>query len=333
MSEETRYPLVMEMVKRSRLPWRWAVALIAAVLLLFLILVAYFERQVGSQFTWDYWRVGLQAPVIIIYVLAVYPFMWRLWQRAILAFRPLMSLEEAAFYRIAMRGSVPKRHWEWAVLLAGAAFSLAIGQPWMWVGQWLDVYLAVTSMLMFGLLGWLIHGGLAANRHLAWLSRQQLDLDVFNAGLLAPVARWSLGVSLAFVGGISLSLAFQLQESLLNWQALITYSILICATVLMFFLSIRSIHSLMARAKKQELATVRKHLVGARLKLKEQTAEDLIDGTDSRDERMAVQRRHYPPAGGLDSSPHYCLSDKNRLQSGGSFLNTCQTDGLSGCQC
>jgi hypothetical protein len=270
----------MELVKRSRLPWRWSVALIAAVLLLFLILAAYFEGQFGDQFNWDYWRVGLQGPVIIIYVLAVYPFMWRLWQRAILAFRPLMSLEEDAFYQIAMRGSVPKRHWEWVALLAGGAFSLGMGRPWMWVDQWLDVYVTVTDTLMFSLLGWLIHGGLAANRHLAWLSRQQLDLDIFNTGLLVPIARWSLGISLAFVGGISLSLVFQLQESLLNWQNITIYSILVCATVLLFFFSIRSIHGLMARAKRQELTTVRKHLVDARLRLREKVTEDLMDGTE-----------------------------------------------------
>jgi hypothetical protein len=44
---------------------------------------------------------------------------------------------------------------------------------------------------------------------------------------------------------------------------------------------------------------------------------------------MAVQCEHYPPAGRFDSNPGHCLSHQNRVWSGGSLLNACQTDVVS----
>ena len=51
MAEEPHaYPLVMELMKCSRLPWFWTTAIIAVVLLLFLVLVAHLEGVLTHQF-------------------------------------------------------------------------------------------------------------------------------------------------------------------------------------------------------------------------------------------------------------------------------------------
>lgn len=146
----------------------------------------------------------------------------------------------------------------------------------------------VTSIIMFGLLGLLVYGGLSSTLRLAQLNRQHLKIDIFDTGLLIPVARWSLSVSLAFVGGISLSVVFQPLENLREIQNIIIYSILICVTVLLFFTSMWSTHNAMASAKKQELALVRENLGHARRILRQQVKENITSERDKLYSAIAV---------------------------------------------
>jgi len=262
-------------MKLSRLSWYWTTTIIAVVILLSLILVAYLEDAFNQ---WDFWRVGLTAPSIIIYILLIYPFMWRLGERAIQAFRPLLSLEENAFNQIVLEINKTNRLRELAAALIGAVFWLVLSQPWIWVDQWIDTYEVVTSVLMFGLLGWLIYSSIIGSRSLSRLSSQPLKLDIFDTGQLIPIARSSLGVSFAFIGGISLSLVFQTQENLSEWNTITIYAVLVLATVLIFFLSMWSVHSAMAGAKRRELALVRKNLVDASRELKNRAAQGRLQG-------------------------------------------------------
>jgi hypothetical protein len=281
MAEESHtYPLLEEFVKRLRLPWYGATAVVAAFLLLLLILAAFLDGVLTHQFEWTFWRTGLQSPVIIIYIFAIYPVMMRLWNRAIQAYLSLLRLEESARNKLMAELLTPNRRWEWIAVLLGVVFTLGISQPWVWVDQWLDGYVTLTGMVMFSMLGWLIYNGLKNTRHLAWLNRQQLELDIFDTGSLSPVAHWSLGISLAFLGGISISVVFQPLESLLEWQSIIIYSILVSVTVLIFFISMWGTHSAMARIKRRELAIARKNLLEASHELKEQTVLDPMEGME-----------------------------------------------------
>ena len=222
-------PLIEASIRHLRLPWYGTTAVAAVLLLSLLILIAYLSGSFSGHVDWGFWRLGLQ-PAIIVYVLVIYPLMGRLWNSATQALQRLLPQPD-------QNGMVAKitrydRRWEWTALLLGAVFYLALSQPWNWVAEWLDVYSLVTSILMFGLLGLLIYGGLADTMRLAQLSRQHLEIDVFDTGQLVPVARWSLSVSLAFVGGISLSVAFQPRGALLAWSSITIYSILVGVTVL-----------------------------------------------------------------------------------------------------
>jgi hypothetical protein len=98
--------------------------------------------------------------------------------------------------------------------------------------------------------------------------------------MLTPVARWSLGGSLGFVGGISLSLVFGTRESLLRWQSITMYAILICVTILIFFFSMWSAHNAMAGAKRRKLAMARKHLAMVSRELEDGTAKGQLGGTE-----------------------------------------------------
>ena len=78
VKESPAFNLLEELIKRSRLPWRWVTTITAVVLLLFLILVIYLDGTFSNLSEWDFWREFLGPPVIIVYVLSIYPFMQRL---------------------------------------------------------------------------------------------------------------------------------------------------------------------------------------------------------------------------------------------------------------
>lgn len=283
MAEESRtYPLVEALMRRSPLPRFWTIIAVNAVLLLGLILVAALDDTLTNLSDWRFWQLSGLAN--ITYILVVHPFMWRLRGQAIQAFRPLLSLEDGDFNRLAAEVSAPNRRWEWTYLLIGVGLAVALGQPWTlgWgPGHlWMAVYLVIVGALFNGLLAWLIYDTLAGTVRISRLSRRDLKLDIFDTELLTPIARWSLGISLAFVGGISLSLVFQTRESLLRWQSLTMYAILVGALILMFLLSMWSAHNAMANAKNRKLAMARKHLAVVSRELEDRAAEGQLTGTE-----------------------------------------------------
>jgi len=266
-------PLLVSLVNRVRLPWYFITLLITIILLLFLVLVGYLDGGFLQLKVWEFWRVTLQAPIIIAYILLIYPVIIRLGKRALEAFRPLIPIEEQQFNDLITEVSKVKRWQEWLAILIGSIFILALSRPWIWVDQWIDVYQVITSMLMFGILGWLIYSAIYSSRSLSKLSHQNLKLDIFNINLLSPIAHLSLGNSLAFIGGISLSLVFQTQQSLLEWPTITIYSVLVLATIQIFFISMWNIHGMLIRVKRDELNFVRDQLESASKKLKNKVSE------------------------------------------------------------
>jgi hypothetical protein len=266
-------PLLVSFMNQARLSWYWTTLLISIILLLFLVLVGYLDGAFEQQMGWELWRVGLQAPSIIVYILLIYPVIGRLWKRALEAFQPLVTMEQKQFNHLIAEASEVRRWHEWLSVLAGFIFMLIISRPWLWVDKWIDVYQTATSMLMFGLLGWLIYSSIYSNRGMSKLCQQDLRIDIFNANLLSPVAHLSLGNSLAFVGGISLSMVFQTQGNLLEWQTITVYSVLILATIFIFFVSMWNVHKILVRIKRSELNFARDQLAFYSRKLKSRVSE------------------------------------------------------------
>jgi hypothetical protein len=282
--EESRAaPILVSLMKQTRLPWYRATALVAAVLLSLLILVTFLNGDTSDFSEPGFWRSILDGPVMITYILVVYPFMWRLFKQAIEAFRAISPVEESDFNRLVAEITTPNRHRELAVLFIGAVFALLLNLPWsasMSSDTLLKVYELILSMLLFGLLGWLIYDTIVGTMRIARLSGQNLKLDIFNTNLLSPVAVWSLGISLAWVGGISLSLVFQNRESMTQWQNITIYAILVSATVLVFFLSMWSTHKAMVTIKKRELSLAWNNLAIASRELKSRTAQNQKEGME-----------------------------------------------------
>jgi hypothetical protein len=293
MTEEPLvYPLVMALMKRSRLPWRWIMVIAAVLLLLFLILAAYLDGVFSDLSHWSLWRNFLDGPVLIIYLLVAYPFVWRLWWRSVLVLQSLLPIDEGNSNRVEVEVPLTNRRLEWVAILIGAVFWLSLWQPWSrsWESGtiWLSAYDVATQTILFSLLGWLIYSSFVGNWYLHRSGRQSLNMDIFDTGILTPIARSSLGFSLAFIGGISLSLVFQTQEDLLTWNNIIVYVILVCFTIPLFFLSMWSAHSIMAKAKQRELDLVQQHLKAASRELRERMSQSELLSASELSSTIAV---------------------------------------------
>jgi hypothetical protein len=133
---------------------------------------------------------------------------------------------------------------------------------------------------MFGLLGWTVYSAVAGTRLTAELHRQPLVVDLFDVRPFEPIGRQSLAISLAFVGGILLSVVFGLGFlDIFAWQNWLVYASLASFAVLIFFLNMRDTHRLLAGAKKRELETVQQRILQASRMLMDRAAGDESSGS------------------------------------------------------
>lgn len=282
IKDTPRYPLPEAVVKYFHLSRFWIITAFTATLLLLLILFTYLDGAQNTLLTWSFWRQILGTLIIILYVLIVYPLVWRLRDRALQSLRPLLPITKDDYHQLEVMIRTPKRLWEWTAVVIGMLFTTAIGQPWNlpWEsGQiWSLTYFTIMALLYWGLLGWLIYDTFAGIFFIYQLSRRDLRLDIFDTEQMTPIAYWSLGISLLFVGGISLSLIFANYENLLTWSSITTYSIMVSVTVLMFFLSMWSAHRAMRDAKNRKLSLTRRHLVSTSRELEEKLAQGELAG-------------------------------------------------------
>jgi hypothetical protein len=283
LAEEPRsYPLIMTLVKRSRLPWRWVLAAVAGVLVLLLVLAAFGDGDSMDLATWGFWRDFLDGPVLVLYILAVYPVLWRRWWRTVRSLQSLLLPDDDGSRGAAAGVPPPKRHHEWVATIIGALSWPLLWQPWErnWTtGElWVNAFDVGTQTILFGLLGWLVYSVFVGSRHIGRLSRLRLNVDVFDTEPLMPIAHSSLGYSLAFIGGISLSLVFQTQEDLLKWSNLIVWVAVVCFAVLLFFLSMWSTHTAMVRLKRHELHMIQQRLRAVSARLNQPGSDSGPDG-------------------------------------------------------
>lgn len=234
------------------------IVVLALALALLLALAAYAQGGSGQRAGSVRWMLGLD-PVMMVYILALHPFMLRRSQRA------MHSLEALAPRAgDAGRPRTASRRGEWGAILLGTLAGLAVARRVPEAEGWLRLYSEAMSALMFGLLAAVIYSSVARSRHLAAYSRAGLELNVFDAHLLTPFAQWAQSLSLVFVGGISLSLLFQSYESLRSMEGVIIYGSLVTVALTLFFTSMWTIHAALAMAQEKELSRVRRDLAAAR---------------------------------------------------------------------
>jgi len=234
------------------------VVVVAVALLLLLASAAYAQTGSGQPVGSRLWMLALD-PVMTVYILMVHPFMYRRWEPAMRSLEALTPHVGDAVLRkpVSRRG-------EWVTLVLGMLAGLAVARRVPGVEGWLRLYAEATSALMFALLATAIHGSVMRSRHLAARARAGLEVNVFDAHLLTPFAKWGQSLSLVFVGGISLSLLFQSYESLRSIEGVIVYGSLVIVALTLFFMSMWTIHVALAKAQDMELARVRRDQSAAR---------------------------------------------------------------------
>lgn len=251
------------------LNWKQASLAIAGLLLLGLLLAAYVDGYFRSGADWSFWRHSYFA-VNVIYMLAVVPVSSRLSDRAIKGMQPLLDSRGLTQCEPAV-----DRRREFVALLTG--FVTAFPGLMLWLGQeptadwglWTNWYFLVTGFCANILFVWVVYRGAVRARTIASLCRQDLNLDLFEASALTPFARWSQVSSLAFVGGICVTLPFQTLQTLQNPAVVVSYASVLVAAVLVFFLPLRSIHGALLQSQARKLAVIRANLQKARADLEQ----------------------------------------------------------------
>jgi hypothetical protein len=117
---------------------------------------------------------------------------------------------------------------------------------------------------MNGILLWTIFIAVASTRVHAALHRQALRIDIFDPSPFEPIGRQALLLAMVFIGGSTLSfiLTFQLQNIAAPgfWTG---YIIMVMVSALIFFLSMRPTHKVLAAAKKREHDAIQQHITRA----------------------------------------------------------------------
>jgi hypothetical protein len=252
--------LLERFVKTMRLPWPVFTLFIAVFLIVILAITAVADGLKMQQLGWIFWRDSLQGPAILIYILSIYPMLQRVGNNAIESILPLLNLDSIEINQYISKYCSPRRSHEWLAIFIGVGFVVLLSQPWKGGDfHFFNSYLYFVQLLMFSILALLIYYSLLNTRLITKIN-QNLKLDIFNTEELVPISRWSLGISLAFIGGIIISIVLQKNENLIQWQVVVIYAILVATTVIVFFMSMWSAHTAILKVKETELYNVRQKL-------------------------------------------------------------------------
>ena len=314
--------LVDDLVTRTRLSWSQVsigVGLLLVLLLsgaLCLDTISAYPRQ--SAPWWTSWLEEVDQPVMVMYILLNYHLLKRSHRRALRALQALMSLDDDRFGHLVAETSVLHRRREWLALAIGSVFGLLVQSPWQLPDQffWRRLFLSLSTTLMYGLLGWIVYVSLASSRQFAELHRQPLDIDVFDPTPLEPVARWSLGISVVFLGGIALSVLLNPStEEFFSTVGVVKYGTLILVSILMFFLTMASTHRVMVEAKDNKLRLVRRHLSGTFRELQERTAEGQLADMEALSDSIAAWLAYEERLERVPEWPYTSTTDRGLLMS------------------
>ena len=279
--EHPKYPLIEAAIRRSPLPRSWTIVVFGGVLLLLLALAASLDGKLASLLDWSVVRPTISNIIFATYILVVYPFMYRSREKAVLAFKPLLPLDDNAFNKVAENISKPNRRGEWAAIFLGISIlGVVFFQPWTldWASGyfWMNVYEVITTTIGMSLMAWLIYDASVGIVRVSRLSRQGLKLDMLDTEILAPVAAWSLSISLVFVGILTLAIIMdvsQTAEIVIDFKFFLGYGFLVGTALLIFFFSMWSVHGAMSEAKKSKLILARKHLTEISRELEDREAK------------------------------------------------------------
>jgi ABC-type multidrug transport system fused ATPase/permease subunit len=201
--------------------------------------------------------------VIILYILIMERVFKRMEADVLKGLREVVRLSDERFDQLVNQTAQSVARNELPALLVGATIGLLFSSPWELYQDfsWVVLYLTLVGCLMYALLGWVVYASIVGARLPAELYRQRLEIDIFDLKSFEPIGRQSLAVSLAFMGGIAISLVFSdVGEGIFTIQFWVVYLVLIIVAVLVFFLNMIPTHRVLSAAKSEELDAVMQNL-------------------------------------------------------------------------
>jgi hypothetical protein len=218
-------------------------------------------------FVKGYWQSIYLPTAVILYILFVGPILTRIERKVVESFRPLVRTDDDTFQQVVARASRTNPIIEAIAFGAGGALGATIGLTSVESTSgmlWLELWVLLSGIVMFGMVGWAVYAAVSSTRLTSALHHLPLCIDIFDPKPFEPIGRQSLALSLVFVGGILLSMVFNVGSlSILAWQNLVVYLALALVVVLVFFLNMRETHRLLSTAKNKELEAVQKNVVAA----------------------------------------------------------------------
>jgi hypothetical protein len=244
----------------DRLTFRLNRARVLIPLSLFLILlpmaVAFVDGLLDLFFNAGLWRALLLQPAIILYVLLIAPVMWRAREAVVAGLRPIVQLTDEEFGQLVNDESRVNPRSELIAVSIGAlvGWFLKEGIHINLEAPWVQAYVTVFTVLMYAVIAWVIYGAVAGTRLNRALLRQPLEVDIFDISPFEPIGRESVLVSLAFVVGATLAMVFSISgQFVLEFESFLAYLFFACVAMVVFFLSMRDTHRVLADAKQREL--------------------------------------------------------------------------------
>jgi hypothetical protein len=270
MSATTSHTLLDRLRSRTKLSPLGLIVICGLALTLLPILVVWLEGYWQEVFQQRYWRALFVAPVIVVYILILEQVFKRMEANVIQGLKKVVRLSETDFRELVISTMAVNARSEWLAFLLGVSFGLiAVFQESVLEGfSWISLYLGLANCLMYGLIGWVIYSSITGARLLTSLYRQPLDIDIFDLRPFEPIGRQSLAISLAFIGGITLSLLFSdIGSGILTLQFWIVYAVMIIMAVVVFFLNMIPTHRVLAGVKDADMDLVEQNLRAAYQKM------------------------------------------------------------------
>ena len=269
----------------DRLPWarRWSIVMIGVILLLFgvilfLIPVVTYWRNGGSELfpaPGVNWFRPIFPPIVTVYILIVIQLLERTRDNVAQSLRPLVQVDDETYAAVVRRACRANPVGELIGFGIGAAFFLAIegrfrGPPGYY---WISLYYYMTSLIMFGAIGWSVYAVITITRMTNSLLRQPIEVDIFDVAPVEPIGMQSLHLSLAFLGAVVLSFPSS-PYPFLSWQNTAIYGVMTLIIVLVFFVNMYSTHRLLTDTKGRQMAIAENEFSQTFRQLRELAASD-----------------------------------------------------------
>jgi hypothetical protein len=258
--------LLARLIGRTRLSWYRFTALVCLALVALAFGTASLDGTLGEIMNTDDWRTVFFYPALIAYILAIIPPLMSSGDRALEALRPLVALDDEGFAHLLDDTFAISPRGELIAFGLGAALGVWSLFPWIVTERlsWMTLYFCVAIPLEIGMLGWCVYVAFAGTKPIAVVHRHLQDVDILDVDRFEPIGRQSLLGSLAFIGGAAIHLFFQVGgEHIFGTVDLIVYGALAAIAALIFFLSMRQTHRVLAEAKDREQQAVQRHIVDA----------------------------------------------------------------------